>query len=763
MSTITLASPGVQINEVDLSQISNLVTGSTNVFITGFSKQGPTNQVTNITSISNFETVFGTPTNAAERYLYQSARQLLNNSPANLLVTRMPYGSAAGAGYSNTYTALVYPISANASTYAAASSFRVYPPASILLTDAQYTTLVENGGTWSTGLLAQQTYTASNGSTGFWTGGNIPTSAIQTFTDLQNLGGLIVINSAKVSVDDLYQGYYIGLCDNSNANPATNFNSNTGIQAANTLVYTTSGATAQIFTTVPPSRLNISLTQSFSAGGTSISQIIEQYPTQYNFGSPFYNDSLTLMVFNIKTSIYAQNSVVLTANVNEGYTGSLYANRTQNNPLGGTPVTFSLQNIANQQSSDIKVIVNPYISTLGTWTNPDGSTAKTVRVDQSAYNLYSEGVYIPTTSTTANDVGNIPLKLQNILTNLDNLNQSLDVVCEAGLGTIWAGANTYAASQSANSSWNGAYLFDETLPIDTSVLQTQQQGIVGGSTYNNYQAIATQFIAFAQNTRQDHIFIADPIRSIFIQGPNTKVSSTPNYNFSQQVYWPLQNLYAANTTSYAASYANWLLINDAWSNQNVWVPSSAWIGSLIASGAQNGNPWDAPAGYSRGTLTNVLDIAINPTQKQRDLLYKINQNPIAVFPGEGIVVYGQKTLYTFPSAFDRINVRRLFLVLEKATKRALQYFVFEPNNYTTQTRLINVLTPIFNQALNTNGCYAYQIVCDGRNNPPAVVDNNQLNVSIYIQPVRTAEFILCDFIATQTGVNFNEIIAQGTF
>jgi phage tail sheath protein FI len=120
-------------------------------------------------------------------------------------------------------------------------------------------------------------------------------------------------------------------------------------------------------------------------------------------------------------------------------------------------------------------------------------------------------------------------------------------------------------------------------------------------------------------------------------------------------------------------------------------------------------------------------------------------------------------LYTFPSAFDRINVRRLFLVLEKATKQALQYFVFEPNTFTTQTRLVNTITPLFDRALNTNGLYAYQIVCDNRNNPPAVIDNNQLNVSIYIQPVRTAEFILCDFIATQTGVNFNEIIAQGTF
>lgn len=734
MSTLTIASPGVQINEVDLSQISQ-ISGSTNVFVTGFAPQGPTNQIINVTSISDFEQTFGTPTNAAERYLYQSAKQLLNTSPANLLVTRMPYGSGAGAGYSNQYTALVYPISSNAATYADSTAYNVLPPKSILLTDAQYTAVLENNVTWGT------SYSAVN---------------IQSFSDLSSFGGLIVLNSAKTTIDDLYQGYYIGLCDNSGVNPATDFTSITGVQAANTIV----NGNYQTFTTVPSSRFNFSLTQAFSAGGTSISQIIEQYPTAYNFGSSFYNDCLTLMVFKIQTSIYAQNTVVLTAAVNEGYTGSFYANRTQNNTQGGAPVSFSLQNVANQRSGDIKVVINPNISETGTWTNSDGTTAKTVRLDNSAKNLYSEGVYMAATNQVATDVGNIPQKLQTILQKIDDLDLSLDITCEAGLGTIWTGANTY---YQANSAVNGAYVFDETLPVDTSKLQLQTGGIVGGTTYNAYQSVATQFVTFAEQTRKDHIFIADPLRNIFVQGANTKVSSTPGYNFSQLIYWPLQNLYTANNTSYATTYANWLLVNDVWANKNVWVPPSAWVAGLIASASQAGNPWDAPAGFTRGTLTNVLDVAINPSQKQRDLLYKINQNPIAVFSGDGIVVFGQKTLYTFPSAFDRINVRRLFLVLEKATKKSLRYYVFEPNTYTTQTRLVNTLTPIFNKALNSNGLYAYKIVCDSRNNPPSVVDSNQLNVAIYIQPVRTAEFILCDFIATQTGINFNEIIAQGTF
>jgi phage tail sheath protein FI len=211
-------------------------------------------------------------------------------------------------------------------------------------------------------------------------------------------------------------------------------------------------------------------------------------------------------------------------------------------------------------------------------------------------------------------------------------------------------------------------------------------------------------------------------------------------------------------TSYVVTYANWLLVNDAVSDQNVWVPSSGYVAAKIASSSQQAFPWSAVAGFSRGLINNILDIAINPTQKQRDLLYKSNINPIAFFPNDGYVVYGQKTLYRKPSAFDRLNVRRLFLTLEKETQALLKYFVFEPNTFSTRQRLIGALTPLFDNAKINDGLYDYTIVCDERNNTPDVIDNNQLNVDIYIKPVRAAEFILADFIATRTGVNFSELV-----
>jgi phage tail sheath protein FI len=179
----------------------------------------------------------------------------------------------------------------------------------------------------------------------------------------------------------------------------------------------------------------------------------------------------------------------------------------------------------------------------------------------------------------------------------------------------------------------------------------------------------------------------------------------------------------------------------------------------MAKDDANFAPWFAPAGFTRGKFpTPVLDIAVSPSQRNRDLLYKQGINPITKFPNDGITVFGQKTKLSTPSAFDRINVRRLFLYLEKVTRTTLKYFVFEPNTLFTRTNVVNVLNPIFENVKNNQGMYDYLIVCDARNNTPTVIDNNQLVVDIYIKPTRSAEFILVNFYATRTDQNFNELV-----
>ena len=150
-------------------------------------------------------------------------------------------------------------------------------------------------------------------------------------------------------------------------------------------------------------------------------------------------------------------------------------------------------------------------------------------------------------------------------------------------------------------------------------------------------------------------------------------------------------------------------------------------------------------------------MAIEPNQKQRDDLYKFGLNPISSFK-EGFVIFGQKTLQKQPGAFDRINVRRLFLILEKITKATSRYYIFEPNTLFTRTRFKDDLRPIFEKAKRNEGVYDYILVCDERNNTPDVIDANEMVMDIYIKPVRAAEFILVNFYATRTGTDFEELI-----
>jgi phage tail sheath protein FI len=284
-------------------------------------------------------------------------------------------------------------------------------------------------------------------------------------------------------------------------------------------------------------------------------------------------------------------------------------------------------------------------------------------------------------------------------------------------------------------------------------------------------------VNYAEKVRKDFLVILDPIRNIFVQGQNSKVINTkklwsPNAgidpdpqaagynttNFSQHIYWPLRHQFATTNCSYATTYATWAQVLDPQSNRQIWIPFSGFACAAMANTDSNFQPWYAPAGFTRGVLVGVNDLAIYPKQKQRDQLYKISLNPVAFFPNEGFVIFGQKTLLKKPSAFDRINVRRLFLNLERATKETCKFFVFEPNTLFTRTQVVNILSPIFENAKNTEGLYDYRIVCSELNNTPDVIDNNQLNIDIDIQPVRAAEFILVNFYATRTGTNFDEII-----
>jgi hypothetical protein len=285
------------------------------------------------------------------------------------------------------------------------------------------------------------------------------------------------------------------------------------------------------------------------------------------------------------------------------------------------------------------------------------------------------------------------------------------------------------------------------------ILENKKRTIV------NYNNVANVFVNFAQNKRKDHMTLLDPLRWIFVQGQNSKTLGNKKHIFSKHVYWPLRHNFGSQNTSYGATYGNWARVFDGNVGRNIYVPFSGRLAAIYARTDAQYQPWYAPAGFTRGAISTVADIAVYPKQKHRDQLYKIGINPIANFPNDGFVVFGQKTLQAKPSAFDRVNVRRLFLYLEKAVRATVKYFVFEPNTLFTRTNVVNVLTPIFEKVKNTEGMYDYLIVCDERNNTPFVIDQNELVVDMYIKPVRAAEFILCNFYATRTDQNFSELVS----
>ena len=214
-----------------------------------------------------------------------------------------------------------------------------------------------------------------------------------------------------------------------------------------------------------------------------------------------------------------------------------------------------------------------------------------------------------------------------------------------------------------------------------------------------YSTVFNRFATFAgpvkDGGRGDILFIADPIRQILVAGKSQKVQKDPTKNFYVDIYWALRHQFSLANTSYATVYANWMKVYDNYTGLYIYVPSSGFASAKMASTDAAVGPWGAPAGFNRGVITDADDIAISPNQRQRDDLYTVNLNPVANFADQGNVFFGQKTLLKKPSAFDRINVRRTFLYLEKITKKTMQFFLFENNTLFTRTRVTNTLTPFF--------------------------------------------------------------------
>jgi hypothetical protein len=207
-------------------------------------------------------------------------------------------------------------------------------------------------------------------------------------------------------------------------------------------------------------------------------------------------------------------------------------------------------------------------------------------------------------------------------------------------------------------------------------------------------------------------------------------------------------------TNYAAAYWPWLLVNEEDTGANVWAPASTIIPSVYVFNDNTSEAWFAPAGFTRGTMPNVVAPEKTLPRSLRDNLYNAKINPIATFPGTGVVVYGQKTLQSLSTALDRVNVRRLMISLKAFIGNVSQNLVFEPNTLQTRNSFLSTVNPYLESVQQNQGLYAFKVVMDDSNNGPDVIDRQELRGTIYLQPVKTAEFIVLDFNLLPTGAEF---------
>jgi phage tail sheath protein FI len=282
------------------------------------------------------------------------------------------------------------------------------------------------------------------------------------------------------------------------------------------------------------------------------------------------------------------------------------------------------------------------------------------------------------------------------------------------------------------------------------VLQGKPTGgttVVNGQTVNNFQ-LANYIIDNIVEVRKDCIALITPDDNLVKSNPGAEATSLVNWRG------------ALHDSSYAVMDSGYKYMYDRYNDTYRFVPTNGDIAGLCVRTDHTRDPWWSPAGFNRGQIKNLVKLRYNPSKADRDLLYSHNINPVVTFPGQGTILFGDKTLQSKASAFDHINVRRLFIVLEKAIATAAKFFLFEFNDDFTRAQFKALVNPYLRDIQGRRGITDYSVVCDATNNTAEVIDGNKFIGDIYIKPARSINYIQLNFVAVRTGVQFSEIIGK---
>lgn len=673
----------------------------------------------------------------------------------------------------------------------------------------------------------------------------------------------IAINASRTTINDQYEGYYIGVTDNLFNTPSDDYvyNSIKSVQFTNwNRSASDSGECIGIvdkqftndeFTEISSNRLDFYLA---SNNKGSISNILQTSITDFDTSSEDYDDTINFGIFKLTKSTVGTESMKLTYSVVEDYNAAFGKTRTYSISTAVSPQSYFIESIIDG-SRNIAVMVNPYIANkieidingvlrgkvrffasklvdnyryyekkylegsvsastnsllapisaakinIQNWQNLvqrigvplDLIDTIEEKVTNSPYELFNktDSLYPFATYTVAKKnnkfIGNVPSKITRTLELISNDEEypDIDILVEGGLSTIYAYSNAKSIISEGSSSIfftedntatstegnaNENIFNEDAILTGVEDMRTTRSSLTeeAESVIQDYLAVQNAFLgvanSFQNGGRGDTFYVADVLRGILVRGKDTKVeklygttltnnvyadTDQVNHSWSTSVYSPIKHLVNSFTSSYASLYAQWLKVNDSSSNEKCWVPASGYITALICASDALQGPWYAAAGLNRGIVSGVFDCAVNPNQKQRGDLYKICVNSVPKITNVGITCWGIRTLSKKASAFDQNTCRRTFLFIEKAIKKLLRYYLFEPNNSYTQLSIYNEIEPYMESIKTQGGIYSYTVVCDSSNNTAEIVNVGNLAVDVSAAPTRTAEFIVLNMTANK--------------
>jgi hypothetical protein len=511
-----------------------------------------------------------------------------------------------------------------------------------------------------------------------------------------------------------------------------------------------SGSPAQTYTYFT----SIAAYNYFQNGGTSllVARVVTGSYTSATSSLIVSASGATTPVFTLET---ISEGILMNSSGSEDSTGAL-ANGTVDNirwEIIASNTSSGTFDLTIRQGNDNSLEPNALETFTGLSLDPFASNYIAKRIGDQKYNLKTDNStgtkYLQLSGSFPNQSAYVRVKSVNITTpnyinNAGSPNPiytgSLPMVSSGSfggaLGQIRAGAKFYDQINSTDTQGLTGGCYDDMIALLANQDDYKYNIILTPGLYNvDYTSPMTSVISNTQN-RGDAIYVADMV-GYGASSVTTVTAQAANRN-----------------TSYAATYWPWVQVQDPDSGQNVWVPASTVIGGVYAYNDSVSEPWFAPAGINRGGLSQVIMAERRLPQGDRDTLYNGKVNPIATFPGTGVVVYGQKTLQTRASALDRVNVRRLLIALKNYISQVANNLVFEQNTAATRNNFLAQVNPYLESVQQRQGLYAFRVIMDESNNTSTVIDQNQMVGQIYLQPTKTAEFIYLDFNITPTGATF---------